>query len=69
MRVFRVDDKPTAGQLAEISSRVEVLPVRLDGYYLTVEDDDEVLPKWLPPTKLVNVPGEPHRCRNCGEPI
>jgi hypothetical protein len=69
MRVFRVDDEPTASQLAEIQSQVHVLPVRLGGYYLTVEDDGEDLPSWLPPTKLVNVPGEIHRCTNCGEPV
>jgi hypothetical protein len=66
MRYFRQSEEPTREQLAQISSEVRTLAIPNDAVYITVEDDDEELPNWLQAAEVLNVPGEPARCRNCG---
>jgi len=69
MRFFRAAARPTAAQLAEVDGRTDVLTVEGDGHYIVVADDGDKLPAWLRGADVVNVPSEPARCRNCGEPI
>ena len=68
MRIFRVDIEPTREQKEEVLDVLEGEVVGVEGYLIRVND---AVPSWLADAEelILNIPGEPQRCRNCGEPI
>ncbi len=68
MRYFAVPTEPTAAQLAEVADETEVLGLRDGSWFVAVDTQlvDEYLPQWIQDASTLNIPGEPHRCVQCG---
>jgi hypothetical protein len=69
MRFFAVDRKLTEREKAGIKGKINEVEIPNLGMYVLVEDDTAELPALLSPNRILNIPGEVHRCTNCGEPI
>ena len=68
MRYFLTDVEPTQEQLdACEGTALDAQLLGQEGYFVAVGDDTK--PEWLGEAEDLNVPGEPHRCPNCGEVI
>jgi hypothetical protein len=69
MRVFKVAREPTEAELRAVNGEAFDAEIIAETGYYVVVPEDTVIPTWLEQGDVVNIPGEPHRCTNCGEPI
>lgn len=70
MRYFKVDVEPSSTELKAVNgSVIDGKALGAAGFYVAVEKIDGEKPAWLEAAEELNIPGEPHRCLNCGELI